>query len=121
MKGLKPLEVTLLKETVPCILFFILHKTLLSIVAHFSHHRDGCTSLTVVNMPDKTLSQECIMRAHLRLAVLCDILCSSFAITAVAIKIQTAKKLYGCINKWASCHSWRGTEYKMIDFLAQQD
>lgn len=122
MKGLKPLGVTLLKETVPCILFFILHKTLLSIVACFSHHRNGCTSLTVVNMPDETLSQECIMRAQLRLAVvLCDIVCSSFAITAVAVKIQTAKKLYGCINKWASYHSWRGTESKMIDFLAQQD
>lgn len=69
MKGLKQLEVTLLKETVPCVLIFILHKTSWPIVAHFSRHKDGCTSLTVVNMPEETLSQECIIRAQFRLAV----------------------------------------------------
>lgn len=89
-----------------------------------SRHADGCTRVTVVSMPKETSSQTRIIRPQLRLAVVqCDILCSYFAITAVEIKIQTAKKkLCEYIHKWASYHSESVYEIKMIGvFLAQQD
>lgn len=85
-------------------------------MAHFSH-RIGCTILTVLNIPEDTLSQECIIRSQSSLTVVqCSILCSHFSISAVVIKIQT-----GYIHKWASYHSWRGTEKKMIGILLARD
>lgn len=75
-------------------------------------------------MPEETLSQECVFRAHLRHAVFqCGVLYSRFVITAVTIKIQTEKNnVFVYMHKWVSYYSWSGRENKMIGiFLAQQD